>query len=169
MCGQMSGTGSGGSGFDGDNQSYPSVPFGPDDFHQPFCKIYDYDNPNEVRNCYLLGLNDLNGRSDYVRQKVADYINDLISIGVKGFRVDASKHMWPGDLEAIEDRLNNIDGERPFIYHEVIDMGTEPITMEEYTSLGKVTEFNVGTWISCIKNNGFECYNGYPGVSALMP
>ena len=61
--------------------------------------------------------------------------------------------------------MNDIDGERPFIYHEVIDMGSEPITMEEYTSLGKVTEFNVGTWISCIKNNGFECYNGYPGVS----
>ena len=71
-----------------------------------------------------------------------------------------------GDLEAIQDRLSDIDGERPFVYHEVIDMGTEPITMEEYTGLGKVTEFNVGTWISCIKYNGFECYNGYPGVSA---
>ena len=23
-------------------------------------------------------------------------------IGVKGLRVDASKHMWPGDLEAIQ-------------------------------------------------------------------
>ena len=70
-----------------------------------------------------------------------------------------------GDLEAIEDRLSDIDGERPFVFHEVIDHGTEPITMDEYTHLGKVTEFNVGSWISCIKNNGFECYNGYPGVS----
>ena len=77
-------------------QSYPSVPFGSNDFHQPYCEIYDYNNPDEVRNCYLVGLNDLNGGSDYVRQKVADYINDLISIGVKGFRFDASKHMWPG-------------------------------------------------------------------------
>jgi len=24
-----------------------------------------------------------------------------MSLGVKGFRVDASKHMWPGDLENI--------------------------------------------------------------------
>ena len=23
-------------------------------------------------------------------------------MGVRGFRVDASKHMWPGDLEAIQ-------------------------------------------------------------------
>ena len=75
-------------------------------------------------------------------------------------------HLLPGDLEAIQDRLNDIDGERPFLYHEVIDLGGEPITMEEYTGVGKVTEFNVGTWISCIKYNGFECYNGYPGVSA---
>ena len=76
-----------------------------------------------------------------------------------------------GDLEAIQDRLSDVDGERPFVYHEVIDHGTEPITMDEYDHLGKVTEFNVGSWISCIKNNGFECYNGYPGVSslALMP
>ena len=25
-----------------------------------------------------------------------------INIGVRGFRVDASKHMWPGDLAAIQ-------------------------------------------------------------------
>ena len=73
------------------------MPFGYNDFHQPYCEIYDYNNPEEVRNCYLVSLNDLNGGTDYVRQKIADYINDLISIGVKGFRVDASKHMWPGN------------------------------------------------------------------------
>ena len=50
----------------------------------------------------MVSLNDLNGGSDYVRGKIADYINDLVNIGVKGFRVDASKHMWPGDLEAIQ-------------------------------------------------------------------
>ena len=31
-------------------------------------------------------------------------------IGVKGLRVDASKHMWPGDLEAIQvNTVNLID------------------------------------------------------------
>ena len=28
-------------------------------------------------------------------------------IGVKGLRVDASKHMWPGDLEAIQVKTVN--------------------------------------------------------------
>ncbi len=56
----------------------------------------------QVRNCYLVSLNDLDGSKDYVRGKIADYLNDLVDIGVKGFRVDASKHMWPGDLEAMQ-------------------------------------------------------------------
>ncbi len=49
-----------------------------------------------------MSLNDLDGSKDYVRGKIADYLNDLVDIGVKGFRVDASKHMWPGDLEAMQ-------------------------------------------------------------------
>ena len=40
-------------------QSYPAVPYGTNDFHKPKCEIYDYNNPEEVRNCYLVGLNDL--------------------------------------------------------------------------------------------------------------
>ena len=91
-----------GSGYNGGSLDYPGVPFGYNDFHQPYCEINNYQDPQEVRNCYLVSLNDINGGSDYVRGKIADYINDLINIGVKGFRVDASKHMWPGDLEAIQ-------------------------------------------------------------------
>ena len=37
-----------------------------------------------------------------MRQKIADYMNSMADLGVKGFRVDASKHMWPGDLQAIQ-------------------------------------------------------------------
>ena len=48
----------------------------------------------------------------------------MIDIGVAGFRSDASKHMWPGDLEAIYGKLHNLNTEffpansRPFFYHE---------------------------------------------------
>ncbi len=77
------------------------------------CTIFSHQEPldychsqdaYQVRNCYLSGLNDLDGGKDYVRGKIADYANDLLNLGVKGFRVDASKHMWPGDLEAIQVR-----------------------------------------------------------------
>ena len=48
-----------------------------------------------VRNCYLVGLTDLYGATDHVRQQVAGYFNKLVDIGVAGFRIDAAKHMWP--------------------------------------------------------------------------
>lgn len=47
-----------------------------------------------------------------------------------GFRVDAAKHMWPGDLEYIYSSLKNLNtdfgfasGARPYIFQEVIDLG----------------------------------------------
>jgi glycosidase len=55
----------------------------------------------QVRNCRLSGLLDLALEKDYVRTKVADYMNHLIDIGVAGFRLDAAKHMWPGDIKAV--------------------------------------------------------------------
>ena len=56
-----------------------------------------------MRDCYLVSLNDLDGGRHYVRDKISAYFNDLVEMGVRGFRVDASKHMWPVDLEAIQD------------------------------------------------------------------
>lgn len=63
-----------------------------------------------------------------MRSKVAEYLNHLIDIGVAGFRLDAAKHMWPGDIRAFLDKLNNLniqwfpEGTKPFIYQEVISM-----------------------------------------------
>ena len=47
--------------FNGGSQQYPGVPYGPGDFHQPYCDVNNYQDPNNVRNCYLASLNDLNG------------------------------------------------------------------------------------------------------------
>lgn len=55
----------------------------------------NYGDPENVRNCYLVGLTDLYGELDYVRDAVAGYFNKLIDIGVAGIRIDAAKHMWP--------------------------------------------------------------------------
>ena len=67
-------------------QNYPGVPYSYLDFHQPYCDIFNYNNAEQVRNCYLASLNDLDGSKIYVRQRIADYANDLIGLGVKGFR-----------------------------------------------------------------------------------
>ena len=54
-----------------------------------------------ARNCRLVGLLDLKLGKSYVQDKVSEYLNHLVDLGVAGFRVDASKHMWPGDLTGI--------------------------------------------------------------------
>lgn len=109
---------------------YPDVPYGPEHFHQPWCGISDYNNPVEVRNCDLVGLHDLNQSLAYVQDKQIEALNHLVDLGVAGFRLDASKHMWPADLKAILLRVKNLNTEhgfaansRPFIYQEVIERG----------------------------------------------
>ncbi len=47
--------------------------------------------------------------NEYVRNKIVDYLNHLLSLGVAGFRIDAAKHMWPGDLQALFSKLNNVN------------------------------------------------------------
>ena len=66
--------------------------------------VDNYADPEIVRNCYLVGLSDLYGATDHVQEMIAGYFNDLIDIGVGGFRVDAAKHMWPADIEGIQVR-----------------------------------------------------------------
>lgn len=55
----------------------------------------NYNDPDNIRNCYLVGLTDLYGALPYVREKVTGYLNSLIDLGVAGIRIDAAKHMWP--------------------------------------------------------------------------
>ncbi|WP_416398425.1 carbohydrate-binding module family 20 domain-containing protein [Allohahella sp. A8] len=116
---------------------YPEVPYGPNDFHERNCPGINYRNADEVWNCDLVGLKDLKTESGYVRGKIIDYFNDLTNIGVKGFRVDAAKHIPPGDVAAI---VNNING-NPYIFLEVIRAGGEAIQPEDYVSIADVTEF----------------------------
>jgi alpha-amylase len=61
-----------------------------------------------VRDCKLVGLPDLALANTYVRDKITDFMNTLIDLGVAGFRIDAAKHMWPGDLSAIYGKLKNL-------------------------------------------------------------
>lgn len=40
----------------------------------------------QVRNCELVGLKDLNQADEHVRKMIVDFMNDLIDLGVAGFR-----------------------------------------------------------------------------------
>ncbi|ABX06697.1 MAG TPA: ATPase [Herpetosiphon sp.] len=141
MTGVGSGTGVAGSSYTSYN--YPGN-YQTQDFHH--CgrngndDISNYQDRWEVQNCELVNLADLKTESDYVRGKLAAYLNDLRSLGVAGFRIDAAKHMPAADIANIMSRASN-----PYIYQEVIDQGGEPITSGEYTGNGDVTEFKYST------------------------
>ena len=79
---------------------YPAVPYGPMDFH---CQkaIDDYKDFDSVTYGWLDGLADLNTESDYVRHRIADYLTDLFSIGLSGFRLSNAKHIKPTDIANI--------------------------------------------------------------------
>ncbi|XP_053610130.1 alpha-amylase 2-like isoform X2 [Plodia interpunctella] len=140
--------GTGGSTADFQKYEYPGVPYHQEHFHYPYCSVKNYNNATEVRSCNLFGLKDLNHDSPHVQNRISDFLNHLISLGVTGFRVDAAKHMWPNDLKKIYEKLNSLNTDfgfapntRPYIYQEVLYYGNEDIRPSEYTSLGDVTEF----------------------------
>nr|CAD7400894.1 unnamed protein product [Timema cristinae] len=86
MTGNWDGvSGTGGSSVDTYNKGYPAVPYGSGDFHDT-CTIDNYNDANNVRNCELSGLHDLNQGSDYVRGKIIDFLNNLVADGASGFR-----------------------------------------------------------------------------------
>lgn len=134
------GTGTGVAGSEYTEFSYP-VPYGYDDFHR--CgrnennSIRNYQDKWEVQNCQLGGLADIDTGRPSVQEKIAAYLDDLLSLGVAGFRLDAIKHMAAEDVAGI---LGKVDG-KPFVVQEVIDRGGEPIKAQDYTSTGRVTEF----------------------------
>ena len=98
-----------------------------------------------MRDCRLVGLRDLDHSKADTRNKVAAYLNDLIDLGVAGFRVDAAKHMWPEDLSQIYSMLHDLpiasgfpENTKAWIGQEVIGKAT---WKNEYKGLGAVTEF----------------------------
>ncbi|KAH0618361.1 hypothetical protein JD844_017485 [Phrynosoma platyrhinos] len=164
MCGSGGGAGTHstcGSYFNAGTRDFPAVPYSAWDFNDRKCKTYSgeiesYNDIYQVRDCRLVSLLDLALEKDYVRSTVANYMNRLIDIGVAGFRIDASKHMWPGDMKAFLDKLNNLNTRwfaertRPFIFQEVIDLGGEAISASEYFGNGRVTEFKYGAKLGTV-------------------
>ncbi|SDE40093.1 carbohydrate-binding module family 20 domain-containing protein [Glycomyces harbinensis] len=134
---------------------YPDAGYDASDFHNTgssYCEIDDYQDRGEVQNCHLVGLNDLDTSQTDVRETIAAYLDDLTSLGVDGFRVDAAKHISATDLAAV---MNLVDGD-PYIVQEVIGAAGEPITEAEYTGIGDVQEFSYAHDLKNHINGGSE-------------
>ena len=141
-------------------KSYPGVPYGTGDFHAT-CAITNYTDANNVQSCELSGLQDLNTGSTYVRGKIADYLVDLYSIGVAGFRIDAAKHINPTELSAIVSAVEARTATKPFWFLEVIGAAGEAVQPSQYFGVAAnqatVTDFGYGR----------ELYGKFAGAGKL--
>ncbi|MEV7680918.1 carbohydrate-binding module family 20 domain-containing protein [Streptomyces sp. NPDC088341] len=141
------GTGTGGSSYT--KYTYPGIYSGAD-MDDCRSQISNYGDRGNVQNCELVGLADLDTGEEYVRGRIAAYMNDLLSLGVDGFRIDAAKHMPAADLANIKSRLSN-----PGAYwkQEVIYGAGEAVSPGEYLGNGDVQEFRYARGLKQVFNN----------------
>ncbi|MGW1734643.1 alpha-amylase family glycosyl hydrolase [Streptomyces sp. NBC_00121] len=142
-----SGTGTGGSSYT--KYNYPGL-YSSFDMDDCTAQISNYQDRANVQNCELVGLADLDTGEDYVRGKIAGYLNDLRSLGVDGFRIDAAKHMPASDLANIKSRLTD-----PGVYwkQEAIYGAGEAVSPDEYAGTGDVQEFRYARSLKQVFNN----------------
>ncbi|MEU2899552.1 alpha-amylase [Streptomyces sp. NPDC001273] len=141
------GTGTGGSSYT--KYGYPGL-YSSYDFDNCTSQINNYGDRWNVQNCELVGLADLDTGEDYVRGAIAGYMNDLLSLGVDGFRIDAAKHMPAADLADIKSRLSNPNA---YWKQEVIHGAGEAVQPGEYTGNGDVQEFRYAYDLKRVFNN----------------
>lgn len=176
------GNGTGTNGTVYTKYSYPGL-YTSGDFHTP-CGINDWNNAVQVQDCELVGLSDLATGSASVQTKVVAYLAELVDLGVRGFRIDAAKHIQPVQLDSIVTKLNRAaeaSGDpQPYIFLEIIDMGGGGVRATEYYGVG--FRGGSGSDISEFKFRGIadkfqgvggqkvaELTNFSPGIWGLIP
>ncbi|MFD2119265.1 carbohydrate-binding module family 20 domain-containing protein [Streptomyces cirratus] len=132
------GTGTGGSSYT--KYDYPGLYSG-SDMDDCRATISNYTDRADVQNCELVQLADLDTGEDHVRGQIAGYLNDLLSLGVDGFRIDAAKHVPAADLAAVKSRLTNPNA---YWKQEAIYGAGEAVQPNEYLGNGDVQEFRYG-------------------------
>ncbi|KAJ7756865.1 glycoside hydrolase superfamily [Mycena maculata] len=160
-----SGSGTGFAGSPYTKYSYPAAGYSPSNFH--YCNgdgtasnINNYQDAYNVHFCELVGLADLAQEQDAVRQIIANYLKDLLSLGVVGFRIDAAKHMVDADLGVIYTLVNST---YPGFYdtQEVIYGAGEAVQPSQYVTTGDVIEFRAPSSV-------LAYFKGSPGIAALV-
>ena len=106
---------------------FPSVPYCGSDFH---CyRDVINNNYNSINYGWINNLVDLRTESDYVRQRIADFFTELLSIGISGFIINNSKYINPNDFLYIfmyfKQNLGNVEFPDDFIIILELYVGME--------------------------------------------
>lgn len=116
------------------------------DFHSCDKNISNYTNQQEVQECRLSSMWDFNSENEKVQDIQSDYLVKLWNLGVRGFRMDAVKHIHTDSMKAIKEKFaKKIDQNANDIYwiQEVIGNSSEAAGIQpgNYVQNGTVTEF----------------------------
>ncbi|KAK9813864.1 hypothetical protein WJX73_002356 [Symbiochloris irregularis] len=166
MAAPPQGTAAGIGGSSYRSRSFPD--YAPRDFHHlagnedANCAVDNYADRQNVQSCDLVGLADLDTGSPAVRSRIAAYIAHLASLGVKGVRMDAAKHMPAADVAHI---LDMVSADRLSVVQEVIRGAGEAVDPQEYIGNGLVTEFGYTTEL----HNHFRAHGQLQYLQTLGP
>lgn len=131
------GVGSAGSRYD--YYDYPGML--PGDFHTPRCALKGrYDDRVALQRCNVGGRADRNTDADRVQNRIGDYLNGLLDLGVAGLRIDAARHMAAGDIAGILARVRGL----PFVYQAFASAPGAVVGERAYLGNGAVTELDYG-------------------------
>ena len=104
---------------------FPSVPYCGTDIH---CKKgYQYSNYPEYDSSWINGLIDLNTGKPYVQQRIADFLTELISIGISGFSIYNGKYISTTDYCGIFGKFKENLGDEylPKDFFAILEMSFE--------------------------------------------
>ena len=104
---------------------FPAVPYFMSDFHCYSYIEYNELDKDKMNYGYLYNLVDLNTQKDYVRQRIADFFTELISIGISGFTFNSVVNVPPTDYVKIFSKLKeNLGNKFPedFLVYMQIDL-----------------------------------------------
>ena len=133
---------------------FPAVPYFASDFHC-FLKFKYEDNIYQLNYHWIEELIDLHTEKDYVQQRIADFITELLSIGISGISIINARHISPINYANIFQKIkNNLgDEELPEDFIAILELtykGNEEIILCD-------GEYSFGEpFIQILKEKGFN-------------
>ena len=92
---------------------FPAVPYFSSDFHC-YLEFKSERDTYQLNYHWIEELIDLNTGKDYVQQRIADYLTELISIGISGISIINARHISPNDYAFIFEKLKYNLGKEEF-------------------------------------------------------
>ena len=144
---------------------FPGAAFGPDHFHcyDKYPNLHsdaEFDSESyldELNNEWFEDFTDLNTTQDYVRERQAAYLVEMLSMGITGFRINFAKYMSPDDLAEIFKKVQSkIGGALPVDFLTWLEITTSDEMEASILWNNKVNLKSYGAYFNDILTNALN-------------